>query len=125
MELFIRLASAAVFIVFGLGKFVNHASETASFRSYGLPAPGLFAHVIGVVELVGGIALIAAPAGGPVRRLALLVLAGDLVGAIVVSGILRGESVSLTLAPALLVSLLVLGALDLRRTPRARVREQS
>jgi uncharacterized membrane protein YphA (DoxX/SURF4 family) len=39
-------------------------------------------------------------------RLAALVLAGDMVGAIIVSGIKQGEPISLTLAPALLVVML-------------------
>jgi len=47
-----------VFVVFGVGKFTNHASELASFHQYGLPAPDAFVYVIGVVELVGGVLLI-------------------------------------------------------------------
>ena len=100
----IRLASAVVFIVFGVGKFVSHASETASFDGYGLPAPGAFTIVIGLQELFGGLALLA----GRAERLVALALAGDMVGAIVVSGILHGESVSLTLAPVLLLAMLAL-----------------
>ena len=38
-------------------------------------------------------------------RLAALILAGDMVGAIVVSGIGEGEAISLTLAPALLLAM--------------------
>jgi putative oxidoreductase len=93
-----------VFVAFGLGKFVNHASELASFKLYGLPAPGAFVIVIGVLELVGGGLLIA----GWLVRPAALVLAGDMVGAIVISGLARGEIISLTLAPAELVAMLVL-----------------
>jgi putative oxidoreductase len=99
-----RVASAVVFIVFGIGKFVNHASETASFQSYGLPAPGVFTILIGLVELFGGVLLL----GGLATRLAALVLAGDMIGAIVLSGVLHGETVSLTLAPALLIAMLLL-----------------
>jgi len=93
--LLLRLASGGVFVAFGLGKFVNHASELASFKAYGLPAPELFVLVIGVVEVVGGVLLIA----GVYTSLAALVLAGDMVGAIIVSGVAKGEIVSLTLAP--------------------------
>jgi putative oxidoreductase len=100
----IRSLSGAVFVVFGIGKFVNHGSELASFRAYGLPAPEVFVVVIGLLELVGGLALIA---GWWVRPWALL-LAGDMVGAIVVSGVALGEPISLTLAPAQLVAMLVL-----------------
>jgi putative oxidoreductase len=99
-----RWASAVVFIVFGIGKFVNHASERASFGSYGLPAPGVFTVVIGVVELLGGLLLLTRA----FTRWVALLLAGDMVGAIVVSGIGRGETVSLTLAPALLIAMVAL-----------------
>jgi len=101
--LLLRLASGGVFVAFGLGKFVNHASELASFKTYGLPAPELFVLAIGVVEVVGGVLLIA----GVYTSLAALVLAGDMVGAIIVSGIAKGETVSLTLAPAELAAMLI------------------
>ncbi len=100
----LRLLSGGVFVVFGAGKFVNHSSELASFKTYALPAPEAFVVVIGAVELVGGVLLIAGVLTGP----AALVLAGDMVGAIVVSGLAKGELISLTLAPAELVATLVL-----------------
>ena len=99
--LLLRLASGGVFVAFGLGKFVNHASELASFRTYGLPAPAVLVLVIGVVEVVGGVLLIA----GAYSRLAALILAGDMVAAIIASGIAKGEIVSLTLAPAELAAM--------------------
>jgi putative oxidoreductase len=100
----IRLVSGAVFVVFGAGKFVNHSSELASFRTYGLPAPTVFVIVIGVIELVGGALLIANRFVKP----AALVLGADMVGAIVVSGIAKGELISLTLAPVLLLAMVAL-----------------
>ena len=100
----IRWAAAVVFVVFGAGKFVNHASELASFRRYALPAPGAFVYLIGVLEIVGGVLL----ASAVLVRLAALALAVDMVGAIVVSGLGRGEDISLTLAPALLVAMIFL-----------------
>jgi uncharacterized membrane protein YphA (DoxX/SURF4 family) len=57
-----------------------------------------------VLEIVGGLLL----ASGVLVRLAALALAGDMVGAIVVSGLGRGEDLSLTLAPALLVAMIFL-----------------
>ncbi len=99
-----RLIAGGVFVVFGLGKFVNHGSELASFKAYGLPAPELFVVVIGVIEIVGGALVMA----GVLVRLAALVLAADMVGAIIVSGIAKGELVSLTVAPAELIVMLVL-----------------
>ena len=44
---------------------------------------------------------------GVYTSLAALVLAGDMVGAIIVSGIAKGETVSLTLAPAELAAMLI------------------
>jgi putative oxidoreductase len=116
--LVLRLLAGGVFVVFGLGEFVNHASELASFKSYGLPAPEVLVVVIGVIELVGGVLLMT----GFLTRPAALVLAGDMIGALVVSGIARGELISLTLAPAELVVMLALlwtgpGADSLRSSP--------
>jgi uncharacterized membrane protein YphA (DoxX/SURF4 family) len=93
-----------VFLVFGAGKFVNHASELASFRHYALPAPDAFVYLIGALELSGGALL----AIGRLIRPAALLLAGDMLGAIAVSGIGRGEYISLTLAPVLLVAMVYL-----------------
>jgi putative oxidoreductase len=92
-----------VFVVFGAGKFINHASELASFRGYGLPAPELAVIVVGLVELVGGVLLVAGRAVSP----AALVLAIDMLAAIVFSGA-RGGVISLTLAPAQLLAMLAL-----------------
>ena len=69
---------------------------------------------------------------GAGARLAALVLAGDMVGAIAVSGIKEGEPISLTLAPALLmVRIVVLWAgpgrpvLIQRSSPPARAHPSS
>jgi putative oxidoreductase len=102
--LLLRLLAGGVFVVFGIGKFTDHASELASFRAYGLPAPDVLVVIVGLIELFGGSLLIA----GVLTRPAALVLAGNMVGAIVVSGIAKGELISLTLAPAELVAMLVL-----------------
>src|ERR1700738_965040 len=79
----IRLVAATVFIVFGVGKFSAHASEVASFRGYGLPSPDAFVYGIGVLELAGGVLL----GAGAMTRLAAIVLMGDMLGAVAVSGI--------------------------------------
>ncbi len=98
-----RIAAGLVFLGFGIAKFANHSVEVDSFETYGLPAPDAFVYVIGTIELIGGLMLIA----GAGTRLAALVLAGDMVGAIAVSGIKEGEPVSLTLAPLLLAVMIV------------------
>ena len=100
----IRWGAAIVFVVFGAGKFLNHGSELASFRHYALPAPAVWVYLIGVLEIVGGLLL----ASGRLVRFGAPALAGDMVGAIVVSGIGRGELLSLTLAPVLLIAMTVL-----------------
>jgi len=102
--LIIRLGAGVVFVAFGAGKFASHASEVASFRTYGLPSPDAFVDAIGVIETIGGALLIA----GLITRITSAVLAGNMVGAIIVSGIGRGELISLTLAPAQLLAMLFL-----------------
>jgi putative oxidoreductase len=104
-----RWAAGIIFLIFGVAKFSDHAAELASFRHYPLPAPEVFVYLVGVVEVGGGLLLIV----GLLTRLAALALAADMIGAIVVSGLARGEVVSLTLAPLLrvaMISLIRLGA---------------
>jgi len=113
--LIVRLASGAIFLAFGVAKFINHGAEVDSFETYGLPSPDAFVYAIGVIEVVGGAMLIL----GRGIRLAALVLAGDMVGAIVVSGIKEGEPISLTLAPALLLGMLYLLSSGHRGNSRA------
>ena len=103
-RLLVRIAAGLIFVVFGAGKFINHGAEVDSFDTYGLPSPDAFVYLIGVIEVVGGAMLLLGRGVWP----AALVLAGDMVGAIVVSGIKEGELISLTLAPALLIGMLYL-----------------
>ena len=104
-----RLVPAVVFAVFGADEFVNHGRNVRSFALYGLPDPSAFSYAIGSLEIVGALALLSGIALLP----AAVALAGDMVGAIVVSGIALGELVSLTLAPAMLVAMLSLIAREL------------
>ena len=99
-----RRAAGIIFLIFGVGKFSNHAAELASFRHYPLPAPDTFVYLVGVIELAGGLLLIM----GLLTRLAALALAADMIGAIVISGLARWELISLTLAPLLLVAMISL-----------------
>src|SRR6201982_3233939 len=115
LNVFTRFAPAGVFLVFGADEFVNHGRNTRSFTLYGLPHPSAFSFAIGSLEIVGALALLSGIALLP----AAVALAGDMVGAIVVSGIALGELVSLTLAPAMLVAMLTLIARELsHRGPR-------
>jgi uncharacterized membrane protein YphA (DoxX/SURF4 family) len=104
LTLFTRLVPAAVFLLFGADEFVNHGRNARSFALYGLPDPSAFSYAIGSLEIVGALALLFGVALLP----AAVALAGDMVGAIVVSGIALGELVSLTLAPVMLVAMLTL-----------------
>ena len=99
-----RLVGGVIFVVFGLGKFTAHATETASFHRYGLPLPSTFVYAIGVLEILGGLLLIA----GFVVRPVALALVGDMVGAITTAGRIDGGAINLALAPALLVVMLAL-----------------
>jgi|SRR5581483_744066 len=100
----LRAASGAILIAFGAGKFLDHASEAASFTAYGLPRPGAFVYAVGAVELGFGVLLVA----GLATRAAALVLAGNLAGAIATAGPVEGGPINLGLAPALLAAMLVL-----------------
>jgi putative oxidoreductase len=97
----VRLLAGVVFFFSGTPKFFAHGWEAGHFRTYGLPLPDAFVYLIGTIEILGGLALIA---GIAVRPVALL-LGAVMVGAIVTSGIGQGEWIpSLTLAPALLIA---------------------
>jgi putative oxidoreductase len=112
----VRWVSGAIFVVFGIGKFSQHAHEVDSFESYGLPAPDAFVYLVGGLEIVGGLLLLA----GLLTRLVALLLAGNMLGAIVVSGIGEGEVVpSLTLAPLLLAAMVFLFWTIDKGAPRA------
>jgi uncharacterized membrane protein YphA (DoxX/SURF4 family) len=104
-----RLVPGGVFLVFGGDEFVNHGRNARSFMLYGLPAPSAFSYAIGSLEIVGALALLSGIALLPVA----VALAGDMIGAIVVSGIALGELVSLTLAPAMLAAMMLLIAREL------------
>jgi putative oxidoreductase len=88
-----RLLTGVIFVVFGLGKFTAHATEAASFHRYGLPSPSAFVYAVGVLEIVGGLLLIAGFAVRPVA----LGLGGNMVGAITTAGRIDGGAINLAL----------------------------
>jgi putative oxidoreductase len=100
----VRGASGVVFVSFGVGKFTDHAGELASFRHYGVPVPGLAVWAVGVVELAGGILLIA----GLFTKAAAALLATNLAGVVATAGRVDGGLLNLGLAPTLLVGMIVL-----------------
>jgi putative oxidoreductase len=96
----VALLTGITFAIAGTPKFFAHGWEAGHFRTYGLPLPDAFVYLIGAIEILGGIALIAGVAIRPVS----LLLGAVMIGAIVTSGIGQGEWIpSLTLAPILLV----------------------
>jgi uncharacterized membrane protein YphA (DoxX/SURF4 family) len=97
----VRLLAGAVYAGAGTPKFFAHGWEAGHFRTYGLPLPDAFVYLIGAIEILGGLALLANVAVRPVS----LLLGAVMIGAIVTSGIGQGEWIpSLTLAPALLIA---------------------
>src|SRR5438094_9631998 len=100
----LRLTAAAILVAFGVAKFANHGAEVASFDRYGLPDPNLFVYAIGALELGLGLLLLL----GLRTRLAAIVLAGNMIGAIATAGRVEGGFVNLGLAPMLLLAMLFL-----------------
>jgi putative oxidoreductase len=118
----VRVVTGALFVTFSLGKFVDHAQESADFDRYGIPAPEVATYLVGALELLGGILLII----GLFTRPAALLLALDMVGAIATAGRVEGGTFHLGVAPAMLVAMLFLvwagsGRLALDRVVRVRL----
>jgi putative oxidoreductase len=75
----LRIVVGITFLVHGLHKLTDLSGAERLFTSYSIPAPGVMAVVVGVVETEGGLLLIA----GLATQLAAAVLAGDMVVALV------------------------------------------
>lgn len=101
--LVLRVALAALYIPVGLGKFLNHDTYVERFERWGFgAAAGEVAILVGIVEVAGGLMLLL----GVVPRLVALVLAGNMVGALVTAGrIDGGQDIWL---PLVLIALLAL-----------------
>lgn len=65
----VRLFAGAVYAGAGTPKFFAHDWEAGHFRTYGLPFPDAFVYLIGAIEILGGLALIAGIAVRPVALL--------------------------------------------------------
>jgi putative oxidoreductase len=99
-----RIAAGAFFVSVSIGKFVDHAQESADFDRYGVPVPDLAVSAVGIVELAGGLLLVA----GLLTRPAAGLLALTMIGAIATAGRVDGGSFHLGVAPTLLAVMLVL-----------------
>jgi uncharacterized membrane protein YphA (DoxX/SURF4 family) len=101
----VAIVAGIIFVIAGLVKFVFHHWELDAFRSFGLPWPVALEIFAGVLETIGGILLALRRCVAPTAVL----LSVTMVVAIVSSGIGHGDVIpSLTLAPALLVTMLYL-----------------
>jgi putative oxidoreductase len=100
----VRVVTGVFFIFVSIGKFTDHAQEVADFDRYGAPIPDIAVYGVGALELLGGIALVL----GLATRVAALLLAGDMIGAIATAGRVDGGSFHLGVAPTLLVAMLFL-----------------
>jgi putative oxidoreductase len=100
----LRVVTGVFFISVSISKFTEHSQEVADFRRYGVPIPEVAVYVVGAVEVIGGIALTL----GLLTRLAALLLAADMIGAISTAGRLEGGSFNLGVAPTLLAAMLFL-----------------
>lgn len=92
-----RLALAAVFVPVGLGKFLNHEAYITRFERWGFPQPGAMAYLVGTVEVVFGLLMLA----GILPRVAGLTLSGNMAGALLTAGVVDG-GMNLWLPPVLL-----------------------
>lgn len=107
----VELAAGAIFVIAAMPKFFAFGWELDAFRRFGLPVPEVWVIAAGIVELVGGLLLLA----GRHVVAAAVVLGATMAVAVVSSGILEGDVIpSLTLAPALLVACLYLVAVHHR-----------
>jgi putative oxidoreductase len=100
----VRIVTGVFFVSVSLGKFFDHASEAHDFDRYGVPIPATAVILVGILELVGGIALIV----GLGTRIAAAALAADMVGAIATAGRVEGGTFNLGVAPLMLVLMLVI-----------------
>lgn len=99
-----RVVAGAIFIGFSFGKFFRHDAEASALDDYGIPFPDVTTYFVGLVELGGGLMLVA----GLGTRLAALALACNMAVAISTAGRIEGGPIHLVLAPALLATMLLI-----------------
>lgn len=97
----VRTVTGIAFVIAGLPKFVAFGWELDAFERFGLPAAEVWVVAAGVIEIGGGIALLA----NRFVVAAALALAITMAVAIAVSGVKEGDVIpSLTVAPLLLAA---------------------
>jgi putative oxidoreductase len=100
----VRIVSGAFLVGVGIGKFTDHASELADFRHYGVPVPHLAVPLAGVIEIVGGICVLL----GALTRPAAVLVALNLLGALLTAGVTDGGTFHLVVGPVVMTAMLVL-----------------
>jgi putative oxidoreductase len=100
----VRVVTGTLFVTFSLGKFFDHAKESADFDHYGIPAPEVATYLVGTLELMCGALLVL----GLFTRPAALLLAINLVGAIATAGRVDGGTFHLGVGPAMLLAMVYL-----------------
>jgi putative oxidoreductase len=103
-----RVAAGVVFMLASVPKFPfagsAHANEMALFVRVGFPNSATLLVLVGLLELVGGLMLVA----GLGTRIVAFGLALDMAGAIATAGVQVGGPIHLGLAPTLLAVMLYL-----------------
>ncbi|WP_011579701.1 MULTISPECIES: DoxX family protein [Chelativorans] len=89
-----RILLAVIFIFSGFGKLTAIAGTAGYFGSLGLPLPTVTAIVVGLIELLGGIAVLV----GYKTRIAALVLAVFTTAATLVAHMNLGDQMQLLMA---------------------------
>lgn len=97
----VRVLTGIAFVIGGLPKFVAYGWELDAFRRFGLPSPGAWVIAAGIIEIGGGVLLLA----DRHVRVAALFLAATMAVAVGDSGLHAGDVIpSLTVAPVLLAT---------------------
>ena len=100
----VRTVPGLLFVLISTGKFADHAQEAHDFGRYGIPIPSVATYAVGALELGCGLLLII----GLMTRPAAALLAANMVGAIATAGRVEGGSFNLGVAPALLLTMIVI-----------------
>lgn len=116
--LIVRMLLGLIFVYHGWGKVFEPSGTMAFFSSIGLPS--FLAPIVGVVEVGGGLMLIAGLFARPAATALLVVIAGALIKVQIPKGLAAGLERDAMIAAALLVIMAFgPGAFALRRTLRS------